>query len=592
MQLIASDYKQGKLAAHPLASVHLLSIYKEAQQYAKGHELWSWLSKQGDEHLDARVYGAAIELLAYSGQSDLQELEELYRYALETYAGTFAGYHLSPNALLPDRSQPVTLDGMPMTLLQGIITARLLFGDWQNAYMALDTALRLHPTDLPPRFFEIFCYERPLVESYKLFHMACRSLTVTHPRLLTTLLNRILDENPSNRLTASQLLKNLDVLDQTFDTVKAYVGAGGRLTKEHVSLMVKAMSNIVIFIPLDHTIDSKITESYEHHNANITSVAERFVESMVPLLDYRVSSAYHSLIGLAGRARDSELILRSFSRILECGDSITIVSHRSLITALGLTGNFEAVKIAWEPVSTQADPPVYQDWMVLAKAAGNSRDPKAAEFVNEELQKFAVDLRVAAAVRLACKARHWTEAVNNDLTSVQFEEVRGRIANAVSETLLSLLSQTDFKHNFYERPFKTDYRPQQGFRTSREDLRAIYDEVTADPEQPPPNEDMAPAVDEVGYPLAEHRFENWLAINELLTLAEADAREKSKAVEAAIAKRGLDQDTQQRLDETEKRSKALAEKAESKSIEGSSTEEAGVGIPTAREHIRRLRGLQ
>lgn len=584
-QLITNDYKLGKLAAHPLASVHMLSIYKEAQQYAKGHDLWLWLSKQGDEHLDARVYGAAIELLAYSGQADLQELEELYQYALETYAGTFAGYHLSPNAVLPDRLEPITLDGMPMTLLQGILTARLLLGDWQNAYMALDTALRLHPTDLPPRFFEIFCYERPLVESYKLFHIACRSLTVTHPRLLTTLLNRILDENPSNKLTASQLQKNLEVLDQALDTVKAYAGAGGDLTKEHVSLMVKAMSNLVIFIPLDYTIDPKTIESYEQHNARIASLAERLVESLVPFLGRRVSSAYHTLIGLAGRARDSELILRAFSRIPECGDSITIVSHRSLITALGLTGNFEAVKIAWESVSAQAEPPVYQDWMVLAKAAGNSKDPKAADFVQGELQKFAVEARIAAAVRLACKARHWTETVNDDLKTLQFDEVGERISSSVSKALSSLVSQHGVKHNFYEEPFKSDYRPTPGLGISREELRAIYDEMTTDPEQPPPSEEVSLAVDDAGYPLAEHRFENWLAINDLLALAEADAREKSKAIEAAIASRGSNQifEPIKTLDQESK--------AESGPGREGMAEDGEANISTARENIRRLRGL-
>ena len=61
---LTSLYKQGQLAAHPIASVHLLSIYKEVKQFDKGHELWSWLTKQNEDYLDARVYGAACPAAA------------------------------------------------------------------------------------------------------------------------------------------------------------------------------------------------------------------------------------------------------------------------------------------------------------------------------------------------------------------------------------------------------------------------------------------------------------------------------------------------------------------------------------------------
>jgi len=587
---ITNDYKHGKLAPHPLASVHLLSTYKESQQYSRGHDLWAWLSNQGEEYLDARVYGAAIELLAYSGETDLQQLEELYQYALEKYAGTFAGYHLSPNAVLPDRSQHITMDGMPMILFQGILTARLLLGDWHNAYMALDTALRLHPTSLPSRFFEIFCYERPIVESFKLFHMACRSLIVTHPRLLTTLLNTILDENPSNRLVAHQLLHNVRVVEQVFDAVKAYLGTGRGLSKEHLSLMVKAMSNVVIYIPLEHSVDKATIATYEKHNALIAELTERLVEGLVPTLGRNVNSVYHTLVGLAGRARDSDLLLRAFGRIQECGDTVTVVSHRSLITALGLTGNFEAVKIAWEPISAQNEPPTRQDWLVLAKSAGNSRDPTAIEFVNEELQRLAVEPTEAAAVRLTCNARHWTNTIEDDLQTVPFHEVGDQISSVVTKTLFTLQSRRGIIHNFYEEPFKSDYRQSSGYGISREDLRAIYDEMTTDPEQPPANAELSPAIDAAGYPLAEHRFENWLAINELLVFAEADARERERAVEEAIANRGSVHDVKS---QSARYGKAVSasDTSLSEATIVDHLENVRGDVSAVRSYVRRLRGV-
>lgn len=605
---ITDDYKHGRLAAHRLASVHLLSTYKESQQYAKGIEFWKWLSKQDEEYLDARAYGAAIELFAYSGEANLQQLEELYEHALEIYAGTFAAYHLSPNAVLPDRTQPIAIEGMPMTLLQGIMTGRLLLGDWENAYMALDTALRLHPSDLPARFFEIFCYERPLEETYKLFHIACRSLTVLHPKLLTTLLNRILDHNPSNSLTANRLQKNLTVLDQVLDTVEAYVGAGGKLTKEHVSLMVKALANLVIFVPTEHTVDSEIIELYKEHNATIAKLAEGLVERLVPQLDSSVSSAYHGLITLAGKARNPDLILRAFSRIEELGDSHEVVSHRSLITALGLCGSFEAVRIAWEPIAMRDETPSWSDWIVLAKAAGNLKDPRAIDFVQAELVRFAVEPRMAATLRLACKERHWMTTISDDLKTLQFGEVRDRIVRALTKSLPALQSGSGAKRNFYDKPINIDYRPAADFGLSTEELRIIHDEMTTDLEQPQPSEGIPAAVDEVGYPLAEHRFQNWRAINELLVVAEAHAREKDRAVEEAIASRRSIQDLQKQRkmdghassEPGEEEAKAESELSEAsvqeaqlqpESRETDSTVDSETRISVARKEIRRLRGL-
>jgi hypothetical protein len=536
--LLTSVYKQRQLAPHPVASVHLLSIYKEVKQFDKGYELWSWLEKQNEDYLDARVYGAALELFAYGGKMSLQELENLYQHGLEEFSGTFSSYHMSPNSILPDRSQYITLDGIRITLLQGIITARLLHGDWRNAYMALDTALRLHPTNLPPRIFEIFCYERPLAESYKVFHVACRSLVVLKPKLVSNLLNRILDANTSNRLTATRLLDNERILDRVFAAIKAYMGAGGQLRREYLSLMVRAIANLIIWIPSTVDGEGEGIERYKEWNSCLTGLAESLVKNLTPWLGVDITSAYNSLMVMAGRAKDMSLAWRAFNGITESGAAPTAVSYRCLLSSAGLCGNLEHVKAIWEALKAsrqeqeQGGKLEYADWEVLAKAAGNTRDVAAPIFVGKERKVANVSDSLMPAARSHCSAsspQKWTETLDTSLKSLKFGEIQKRLVELVTETMLDLNSSREYGHDFYKEPLVTDLYPNPGFGISRGKLRVIYDEMTTDPQQHQ-LASVVPAIDAAGYPLDEHRFEHWMSINELLALGEAHSVEKEHVI--------------------------------------------------------------
>ncbi|RVD86026.1 uncharacterized protein DFL_004322 [Arthrobotrys flagrans] len=156
--------KSGQLPKHYLAHVHILSTLKEAEEWALGNEYWNWLKDQNLDHLDARVFGAVIEFLAYQG-APLEDLENLYSLALEKFSkaeDAGGGMHHRATSL---------------TLVQGIITARVLNQDWRRAYEALDIVARLHPTQVPTRIYEIFILNRPVREGYLVFLMACRAGT-------------------------------------------------------------------------------------------------------------------------------------------------------------------------------------------------------------------------------------------------------------------------------------------------------------------------------------------------------------------------------------------------------------------------------
>ncbi|KAK6358728.1 hypothetical protein TWF730_008051 [Orbilia blumenaviensis] len=163
--------KSGQLPAHHLAHVHIISTLKEAEEWALGNEYWAWLRNQGLNHLNARVFGAIIEFMAYQG-APIADLENIYSLALEKFSKTE-----DPGGGLQHRATS-------LTLVQGIITARLLNHDWKGAYEALDIAARLHPTQVPTRVYEMFIFNRPVREGYLVFLMACRAGTKLNPKAL------------------------------------------------------------------------------------------------------------------------------------------------------------------------------------------------------------------------------------------------------------------------------------------------------------------------------------------------------------------------------------------------------------------------
>ena len=168
METFVEHYKGGHIPGHPDATLHLISYYKESSQLDRGIQFWNWAVCRDEQYVNIGTYGAAIELLTVYGKS-LSYCEEVYLHALKRFPTDFNEYHLSPSAILPRQHKPSLLKGTSLLLLQGIMQARLSHGDWRNAYLALDTALRLHPTQIPPRFLQAFEYERPFCEFFNVF---------------------------------------------------------------------------------------------------------------------------------------------------------------------------------------------------------------------------------------------------------------------------------------------------------------------------------------------------------------------------------------------------------------------------------------
>lgn len=312
-----ADLKQDLVPAHPLAAVHIISTLKDMQKWDVVNEFWQWARHQGPHITDARSYGAMIEALAYQGVP-LSELESLYAEAFDRYS------QIEPEIAKESGATRIML-------LQGIITARLLYGEWQSAYEAFDLILRLYPTATPARVYELFIYERPVEEGFIVFLMACRAGVPPNPGVLTPLLKEI-------------WLKHKDV-KAMLKMVWAYVGAGGRPTFHHLNSLIKAL---LLSYPLKPQDTSKVAkQEYDEGWRTMMDLVRQCIQSFVRLGINVEPSTFNTIITCGGKLGKGELVVLGLKDMLAARLTPSDVTYRTLVVAAGQLGDKDQLEAAW-----------------------------------------------------------------------------------------------------------------------------------------------------------------------------------------------------------------------------------------------------
>ncbi|KAI9835314.1 MAG: hypothetical protein M1819_002458 [Sarea resinae] len=547
-QTLVEDLRKRKIAAHPLASLHLISLFQQSKQYDLGLEFWDWLLKQDETYADARTYGAAIEFLAYYG-TPLQDLEELYAYALKRFPGGFSAYHLSPEAILPDRSQQVTFSGTRLLLLQGILAARLVHGSWRDAYMALDTALRLYPTAVPARFFEMFLYERPLIEGYQVFLIACRSGNPPSAPLLTAMLSAFTDAQS----LGGDLSHNSTIAKAMLNMMYAYLGAGGELNVIHLNIAVRGA---LALLPAARP-DKDEANLHGVHRA-MAEIISRLINAFSERGITPSSATFAAMINMGGKLRRGQVVKLGIDGLTRAGLEMDSVTHRVLLTAMGELQNAHLVEESWNALVEHSQGSdeglIKRDWMSLAQAARRAGN---AAFVEEQLLEFEQFLHPGLGRTIKSELRPRDET---PLLETRQKSLQGTLtANDVLPLLAELDTQSeklwDLAHtktiaNFYLSPISTALSTIGSTDTSsvhaipEEQQCALYDELTTDPpsrhsshSQEPttePEAAMPEPLSTTGYPLSALRYENWKSINAVLSEAEAHEEARQLAVDDAL----------------------------------------------------------
>ncbi|KAF2147484.1 uncharacterized protein K452DRAFT_282489 [Aplosporella prunicola CBS 121167] len=543
-QLIG-DLQAGKIFPHHQGIMHLISMLKERGDYDGGIQLWTWLSNKSGDYVSPYVYGAAIELFTlhslHTGTgAKLSDLENMYAEALKRFPGDFAQYHLQPNAILPDRRELVEMKGLHITLLEGITYARLMLGEWKSAYLALDTALRLLPTQAPLRLYEMFIFNRPLAETYRVFMIACRSGIEIRSDLLTIMLCKLTD---SMKKSGTEL--KLNSIGAMLNAIEAYTSGGYKLSPPHLSQLIKGFESVLTKVPLkavprmefkeglsqqklpENELGDKVqnaepsTESQERpppgrFNRNIAEIAREvimnFHASGVPASD----SSFATLIGLAGRARSAEILGLSILDLQSSGVEQTDILRRIMVLAAGQIGHQSLLETTWKSIveARMAEGVTFDwlDWMALSRAA---RYENRFAFVEEQLEKYKeiTPYGVPEKIKLEFEKKGATIIMPTEAEEKMLEtrlpELRAqalRIAAQIKEPRL---------RNLYEEPLPKLQAPVSS-PIPEDMLRTIYDELTKDPRQPEKPEPVRVAVSPSGYPVDELRFANWKTINECI----------------------------------------------------------------------------
>ncbi|MCJ1287698.1 hypothetical protein MMC26_007050 [Xylographa opegraphella] len=531
-------YQQRRLPPDPKASLHLISYFKEANQYDDGIEFWHWIVRQDNNYLDLPTYGAALELLALYGQP-LAYCEEVYSHGLKRFPESFNEYHLSPGAIVSQLDQPTRIRKTSMGLLQGIIRARLIHGDWRNAYLALDTALRLHPTQMPSFMFHTFLEERPVNESYQIFCLLCHSGSQIKPYDVTWLLNDLVD----GQTPGSGEEIGLDIALAILNAIHLYSASGPPLSARHLNILVQ--SSLMLLPTMG-------TDNNTYRAASLTNpiALVRQLFAVYPALGVTPEiSTYNTVIVAAGRVRHEGILAWAVQALSDSGLASDEITFECLLTATARTAGAAQVESIWNSRHPgMALMP--STWTALARAtscAGNT------EFLHEQMkihnvsdQKSTVrKVQAELAKSRGADSSASPESPSSDL-SIRCESRVAEFTSAL-QMFQQLLSFSDFR-NLRKRPAQRKSIWSTSDVVDENWQKKLYDELSIDStvsstpeadtttvsELPEPSRPSVVFESSTGFRLDELRYQNWKGINEVLQHAELFESRLEQAVDKAI----------------------------------------------------------
>ncbi|KAI9868629.1 MAG: hypothetical protein M1813_004479 [Trichoglossum hirsutum] len=603
VQMLIEDLKRRKIPPHPMASLHILSYCKESYQLDIGVDFWEWILHQDYGFMDARTYGSGIELLAYYGKP-LHYLETLYAQALKRYPGAFSEYHLSPQSIVKDLSRPSNAPGSRMILLQGILTARAIHGDWRNAYLTLDTAMKLYPDQVPSRFYELFIYKRPATESFKVFHVACRNGSPPTQRTFTYLLTELATVQSRRRSAFGRI----HILNCMLTSLQAYYGAGGKATVWHLNKIIQGVLQVLPAMP-----PPTEAKAYEPLYKAMFSAMELLIVTLSKLGTPANTSTFNVTISMGGKLRRPDLITSALRRILEADLEPNALTRRCLLIASGRIGDAQGVEAAWHSIVKTAaglDPEQdldtlgtqvsATDWAELAKAgkrAGNDafvkeqftkykvRLPQSVSVEDEEPQQAQTDADPVEKAHIPDKG---IDSASNDSMTPPTDQlpIIMRRFDSIFAKLNEIrdLVNAHKAYSFYNSPLPMAMSPPESLdEIPDSECRDLYETLSTDIRYTRPKEKEATTPQtSTGFTLTELRYQNWKAINQLLV--ESERHETMKADKINQALKSGDPSARHRRNGREPRV------GESKTLRDSERD-GDNEIPAWVTQILRLRGL-
>jgi hypothetical protein len=528
VQQVVTDIRSGALEPHNYAFVHLFGICKDCKRFDEGHALWQWLVQQDERHVSQAAYGAAIELMAYGGIMRLPDLEKLYVDGLKRFPGTFAEYHLAPDAIVPDRTQLTTVKGIPTILLQGILSARILNRDWKKAYLALDTALRLYPTQTPSRYFELFMTERPISEAYTAFMVASRSGVTMRPTHVTALITKMRAAMGASQSMADRLL----LVRAIANAIYAYLEAGGQLESIHVGSLIHTFEQL---LPEPIAGEDYVGEAAEMRNI-IVVAAHEILSGLIQAGMSPQVHPFEALISVSGKLRVPSLLSTTLDDVKTAGTELGPIGTRSAITSAGLLKNKELIEQFWSQVVSAAEANSaqisFEDWITFTKAC---RRADHADYFRSQLLKLphAINSRTESHLVYQIDMPEPAPTGHDSYQYMSLDELTSDLDALTAQMKnIEAVVMSGQPLDLSATPFYMHLDPSHPSLGTDKDLRTVYNELTIDPHQPPP--DSIPVSSPTGIPLDDLRFMNWVSVLEMMDLASSYESKLQIALDAAI----------------------------------------------------------
>jgi hypothetical protein len=525
VQRITDDFVSGELEYNPLLIDKLFLQLRALGQYEQAKELWTKVKLSGEDHILGLYYPVLLMFADKKAQMELSWLEEIYEEALShPDAGPFMAYHAQPNAVLQDRNGTRTLTGISSQIpliMVAIARARMIHGSWRDAYLVLDSAVRLSN-----KFPKFFCeamldidMRTPASESYRLALLSAREGNAITPYKIDLLLGEFMKwqrKATYDLSTDDDLAEGIRPVLSSINLVTANLDAGGHIEDGYLNKILLMLIRLVLPETLLYKPKNPAWIQYAHV---VAECGLKLVDDLMPLIRKSSFSPYRILLDLSVHARHKQLFQTTLGKYFSQGGSPSEVAAL-LVKGAGSFGSSESVQAAWQELKAtraQDDLPVSSDdYTALAQAVRSHQNTEIKEFFKSELptQEDAAKL-----MTLVSKS---SGSYKSRDTPLDLRKAQSVIINLFADADSRI---NTIKQKLTEGPILDHQSISMSLRlqpiASESDLYQVYDELSVDTLVRSSPDYKPITYENLGeYHQLQRRFRNWVAITELMADAQ------------------------------------------------------------------------
>lgn len=510
------DIRNDVAPSHSSTSYNILAFCIDAGIHERGRDFLDWLARTDYEYLGLGGFGRAIELSLKLGTS-IEETEVLYTKALRKSLDAFSGQGLAPKPEGTDGNTHAGQENDILLLLQMIALARLHFQRPRQAYQALDTSFRLSSGKEMGGICNLFIHHRPLPEAFKIFMIACRSGAALKGSVLVKLQIRM----SNAAIRKDSLFARYRYLSAMSDALHAYVRQGGILEGQSMALLAK----VLLFVD-DFGLRNQDDGGYDdgHDGKGPVSFAWHIGQLLMRIalhaLD-RPQALYSQLAILAAKVGSKKF----YSSLLTDATKNGLVTNNDMqmnfMRAAGRLKDIATIETLWNMICANVKPPatapVRFSWLLLRKATDTAGHPtmyldQVHKLNPTEIFDPSKERMRRSAERINPKLQT-ARKVRVDATAERCAAFRVHILKQV-EGIAALLTGKDSKQQSSDIDVSCDLVPARQL-ASPEHLRRLFQENEAEQSKGLEKIDasLGPGVD---HTVDELRFQNWVALSELL----------------------------------------------------------------------------